>query len=225
MCTRCENYVSTAITDAVNEDALIQDYAHRSRAVAPWNNTSIPRLGTNRKVHRLVVTPEPGEGPGLEVDVVDGKHIYVLAILPGVFSRANSMFFEHPLWQLQPSDRIIEVNACRGEVGEIIAELQKEGTWDVRFQHPTEFKVELYRQGTDSLGMELRFAPGGNTLLIHAIQPGPVMQYNGRVESRSKCIYVLDRIIEMNGVRGTPADLLKASTLRDPIEMTVLSYG
>jgi len=225
MCTRCESYVSTALTDAINEDTLVQDYAHRSRAAAPWNNTLIQKPASQRKVHRLVVAPESGEGPGLEVDVVDGKHIFVVAILEGVFARANAMFWEHPVWQLQPGDRIVEVNTCRGEVGEIIAELQKECTWDVRFQHPTEFKCEMFREGTDSLGMDLRFAPGGNTLLIHAIGPGPVAQWNANMDSRKQFICVLDRIIEMNGVRGTPAEMLKASTLRDPIEMTVLSYG
>lgn len=225
MCTRCDDYVSSAVNYEVRDSQLIQDYSSRARASAPWNQ-SLASLEPSKKVHRVVVTPEPGEGPGLEVDVVDGKHIYVLGILPGVFERTNAMFAEHPLWQLRPCDRILEVNGCRGEVGEIIAQLQKEGAWDVRFQHPTEFHCDVPRQGTESLGMELRFAPGGNTLLVHSIQPGPVMQWNARnMNEQGIYIHVLDRIIEMNGVRGTPAELLGASTLRDPIEMTVLSYG
>lgn len=131
------------------------------------------------------------------------------------------------MYQLQPNDRIIEVNGCRGDVGELVSQLQQDGTWDIRFVHPTEFQCEIYRQGTDSLGLELRFAPGGNTLVIFSIGPGPVSNWNSNASMVAKRHFfsVHDRIVEMNGCRGSPAELLKAAAWRDPMEMTVLAYG
>lgn len=246
-CTGCEKQTVSAYSACVNDDSLIVD-VYRARGASPWNRTEIsahpgpltvvnhqgfrpllgPATASHRKVYQLVVHPQTGESPGIDVDVVDGIHIFVVAIRPGVFERANAKPNMLPLHKLQPNDRIIEVNGRRGDVGELVAQLQMETTWDIKFVHPTEFKCDLCRQGTESLGLDLKFAPGGNTLVIFDIGPGPAERWNEDLDSfgeRRPQFAVYDRIIEMNGRRGSPGELLEASVLKDPIEMKVLSYG
>lgn len=177
-------------------------------------------------LQRLVISAQPREPPGLDVDLVDGRHIFVVAVREGAVTRENAKFTLQPHLQIRPNDRIVEINGVSGDAGALVAQLKETSTWDIRFQHPTEFNCTLQRGMSDSLGVDLRYAPGGNTLAVLSIGQGPVHDWNRDPASTDERVVSLyDRIIEMNWCRGSAVELLEASTRTDPLNMTILGYG
>mmetsp|Transcript_14480 Transcript_14480/g.36636 ORF Transcript_14480/g.36636 Transcript_14480/m.36636 type:complete len:272 (+) Transcript_14480:90-905(+) len=170
----------------------------------------------------LAVIREEGDCPGLDVDLVDGVHALVVAVRPGAFEKWNQ---KHPDNTIQANDRIVEVNGKRGNVGEMVGELRERAVWNVRIQRPFEFECCISRQKTTSLGLDLRYAPGGTSLAICAIGPGPVYDWNAHPANASCRFFLYDRIVELNGVRGLAQHLLAASEGQEALRMTVLSYG
>lgn len=170
----------------------------------------------------LAVTREEGDCPGLDVDLVDGVHALIVAVRPGAFQKWNR---QNPGNTIQPNDRIVEVNGKRGNVGEIVGELRERNMWNVRIQRPFEFECCISRQKTTSLGLDLRYAPGGTSLAICEIGPGPVQSWNSHPANAYCRFFLHDRIVELNGVRGLAQHLLAASEGQETLRMKVLSYG
>jgi len=183
-----------------------------------------PRQQGGRRVDErfLAVTRDEGDCPGLDVDLVDGVHALVVAVRAGAFEKWNR---RHPEKAIRENDRIVEVNGKRGNVGEMVTELREQSTWNLRIHRPWEFQACISRQKTTSLGLDLRYAPGGTSLAICAIGPGPVHDWNKHPANAYSRFFLYDRIVELNGIRGLAQHLLAASEGQETLRMTLLSYG
>lgn len=176
--------------------------------------------------------PQPGEtfsvtiprsrntNIGLDTDLIDDQSVMVVAIKSGVFQSWNDA---NPNRAIKLHDRIVEVNGVRDNTTVMINTLKQEAHWKLQVQRPKEFSIELMRTKTPSLGLDLRYAPNGTSLLIRDIGEGPVLDWNTANPDRKVCKH--DRIIELNGTRGTPQQILEASVGISQMDITILHYG
>lgn len=158
---------------------------------------------------------------GINLDVTDGVSLIVVDILQGAVLKWNEANREE--MHLQMHDRILEANGTRGCADGMLSVLKQNTTWELVVQRPREFRVVINRTDALALGVDLRYAPNGKTLMISEISDGPIKEWNA--SSPTWQVKELDRIIELNGVRGSSQDLLSAGLDKDTLEMSILSYG
>lgn len=177
----------------------------------------VPQPG---ETFRITIQRSVGQNIGLDTDLIDDESVVVVAIKPGVFQMWNDA---HLGRAVRLNDRITEVNGVRGNTNSMISTLKAEPIWNLELQRPREYKIELIRTKTPSLGLDLRYAPNGTSLLIRAIGEGPVQDWN--IAHKNQQVSLHDRIVELNGTRGTPQQILEASVGIARMELTILHYG
>lgn len=170
--------------------------------------------------YRLIIERCPAQMSGICFDVTDGVSLIVVSILPGSIQAWNDA---HPeSFHLEVNERIVEANGQGGNAGKMIFALKQNTTWDLLVQRPFEYSAVIHRHGSLSLGMELRYAPNGTTLLVSEVEDGPIHDWN--VCSTTWQVRKFDRIVELNGVRGAAELLLEAAVGADRLELRVLHY-
>lgn len=182
------------------------------------NGSALSPYGPGSVFAATIVRSE--EDPiGLDIDLIDGISAVVVDIKEGAVKSWNEKNPEHAL---QVNDRIVEVNGQRREANSMVSRLKSDTTWAVQVQRPVEFAVSISRADTPSLGMDLRYAPNGTTLMITQVGEGPMQEWNKKHPDKAVCKH--DRIIQLNKVRGTPTQLLQASEDSETLNMIVIHY-
>mmetsp|Transcript_113594 Transcript_113594/g.222753 ORF Transcript_113594/g.222753 Transcript_113594/m.222753 type:complete len:221 (-) Transcript_113594:194-856(-) len=156
---------------------------------------------------------------GFNIDITDGVSLVIVDIKRTTVSPKGG---GNPNLTLQPHDRIIQANGLSGDAAALMKELRSADTWELTVQRPTEFQAVVNRQGYDSLGLELQFAPNGTTLMIAGVSKGPIQDWNAK--SKTHEIGKYDRIVEVNGTRGVSRDLLHAAKAEEVLRLSVLTY-
>jgi len=158
---------------------------------------------------------------GVNLDIVDRMSLVVVSILPGAVTAWNDA---HPgTTVLQINDRIVAANGVRGDAQQLLTELKRSVEWKLAVLRPLELHVSLDRAGLVARGQDLKYAASSTSLLIGEIE-GAFLQWNR--QTKGPKISKFDRIIEINGVRGSAHDLLASASFdRDVIHAVILHYG
>jgi len=160
---------------------------------------------------------------GLDVDMLDGVSLIVDRIKEGFVKSWNE---EHPDMAIQVHDRIIEVNGTRFNAQALAAELHHAKVWDMRISRPKSFAVSVEHESKAAFGVDLR--PARGALLIAKIGEGFLQDW--LVANPWARVHQYDRIMQINGVRGSSHKLLRAlhasstSEASTTLAMVVLHY-
>jgi len=86
---------------------------------------------------------------------------------------------------------------------------------------PSEFVASVVKGSElDGLAMDVDSADGF-TLLVKEVKAGPILTWNREMEHKGLDIRTYDRVIEVNGVRGDAADLMKVIKSSRKVELLV----
>jgi len=158
---------------------------------------------------------------GLNLDGLDGETAFVDNIIPGSVEDWNNSHDAKE--RLQVHDRIVKVNGIAGETDKILAELKASYNWTLVILRPMEVTVSVDCKRFPSLGLDLKYSPNGNTLLIANLGDGPIEEYNREAPQAAKIIKN-DRIVAINGTRGGARKLLDCASRAESLDLTILHY-
>jgi len=211
-----------------DERSMLSKMTKDPQTYAPWGASDEPSpekkaSGTPLKSgseFRVQIERSANELIGLDIDLIDGVSAVVVDVKEGAVFKWNE---RHPDSKIQVNDRIVEVNGVRNDANAIVSKLKRDTVWNLLLQRPSEMRVTINRANAPSLGMDLRYAPNGTSLMITAVGEGPMQDWN--VANKSVTVQKYDRIIELNGIRGTPQRLLQASEGVEKLDMVIVHYG
>lgn len=187
---------------------------------APSNERQKAKIETfTVKIERT--TEEP---VGLDIDVIDDISAVVVDIRAGAVENFNMQNHDR---KIKPYDRIVDVNGERGDAVQLINKLKKETTWELTLQRPVETTASVTLPSNVSLGLSLKYAPSGTSLMIVSVDEGPMQLWNQQHVGNE--VKQHDRIIEVNGKRGQSEQLVRAAhqqpTQKDQaLELVILQY-
>lgn len=170
---------------------------------------------------RLSIERAAGATIGMNLDVTDLVSLVVVDILPGSIREWNEAQ-PRPGQQLRVNDRIVEANGASEDAQKMLCVLKDSTMWQLVVQRPAEYRAVIERHGVLSLGLDLRYALTGTSLMIADIGDGPIKDWNARSSTRK--VKKFDRIIELNGVRGSAQQLLRAGKGQETLDMCILQY-
>jgi len=175
---------------------------------------------SGKSLFNITIERSSSETIGLNLDVTDGKSLLIVDVTPGAIQAWNDT---HPKeMRLQVYDRIVQANGATGDADKLLTALKQKTTWQLVIQRPIELRVSVARDGTSSLGMDLRYAPNGTSLMISQVDDGPMKDWNERTQGPK--VTSSDRIIEVNGKKGSSRDLLESGRESDKMDMVILHY-
>lgn len=110
----------------------------------------------------------------------------------------------NPDKKIMPGDMISAVNGKTGNADLLLEEIQ--GTATLAFELSRETTIRIVRQKQGALGLKLN--PHSDMLEVVEVMSGMIREYN-KVSKPSREVFPMDRIIEVNGIRGESEALLK----------------
>jgi len=171
---------------------------------------------------RVVIERQPEVTIGLNLDALDERATFVNSIMEGAIRSWSVGHPDEP--RLMAYDRITAINGVRGSTNAILAEMRRSMRWSLAVQRPTSFRVTVDRGEQEALGLDLKYSPIGVSLLIAGIGDGAVHNFNA-AQPPDRRILVNDRIVEINGRRGTAKELLAAATDVESLDLVVLNFA
>eukprot|EP00405_Crypthecodinium_cohnii_P024613 CAMPEP_0206488226 /NCGR_PEP_ID=MMETSP0324_2-20121206/42252_1 /ASSEMBLY_ACC=CAM_ASM_000836 /TAXON_ID=2866 /ORGANISM="Crypthecodinium cohnii, Strain Seligo" /LENGTH=241 /DNA_ID=CAMNT_0053967141 /DNA_START=202 /DNA_END=927 /DNA_ORIENTATION=+ len=156
---------------------------------------------------------------GLNLDALDGVTAFVDDVVPGAVESWNSSHPPHE--RLQVYDRILTVNNIKTDTDSMLAELKVATNWKLCVIRPTEVQVSVDCTMHPSLGLDLKYSPNGNTLLISELGEGAIKEWN---KNSTMQITRFDRIVGINGVRGGARSLLQTAADCESLQLAILHY-
>lgn len=169
---------------------------------------------------RVTVSRESVDDPlGLSFDVCDGRTLCVHAIRPGS-SAARAYNASAPeARRLRPGDYVVEVNGTRGTSKAMMKEAEQGAEIHFVLRRPTTFLAELNKKG-GSLGLGLNHSVRSMSIVVEAIQEGgPVVHWNRQHPEQE--IRRGDRIIAVNGFKGSSRELLHGLSESGPLALLI----
>jgi len=181
--------------------------------------------GKKPETFSVQIVRSPEEPVGLDIDVIDDISAVVVDIRAGAVQSWNEA---HPERLIKSYDRILEVNDERGDSNQLIMKLKKDTTWELTVQRPIETSVSVTLASNVSLGLNLKYAPSGTSLMIVSVDEGPMREWNSQNPGRE--VKKHDRIIEVNGTRGASEQLVRAAHQQPSkkamvLDMVILQYS
>jgi len=175
-----------------------------ARSRRPLRSVS-PRQGRTWEFEVTVV--KNGEELGLDVLQQDWQTLLISRVKDGPLMEWN---LSHPERSVCQGDRIIEVNGQRGNSEELIAAIRGGRSLHLMVRRLLEFCVTVWRPvgGAGSrLGLEV--AQQARCLRILQVTDGLLRRWNAGVAFDLR-VQAGDSVIEVDGIRGTSAELLWA---------------
>eukprot|EP00927_Polykrikos_kofoidii_P043378 TRINITY_DN37453_c0_g1_i1.p1 TRINITY_DN37453_c0_g1~~TRINITY_DN37453_c0_g1_i1.p1 ORF type:complete len:267 (-),score=64.80 TRINITY_DN37453_c0_g1_i1:60-860(-) len=159
---------------------------------------------------------------GIEVDCIDHVSAVISKIGSGLVQEWNEA---HPARRVEVYDRIINIDGTGGGINDMI-ELMHKDTFTKRLFYVKKARfvnVEV-NKGTGSIGLALNFTPsvGGIGLLIAEVKDGPILDWNNQNHGE-RSVKVNDRIIEVNGVKNEPQEILEMLRSAQAIQLKILA--
>eukprot|EP00933_Yihiella_yeosuensis_P045774 TRINITY_DN41198_c0_g1_i1.p1 TRINITY_DN41198_c0_g1~~TRINITY_DN41198_c0_g1_i1.p1 ORF type:complete len:292 (-),score=47.66 TRINITY_DN41198_c0_g1_i1:89-964(-) len=165
-----------------------------------------------------------GESLGLNIDALDGVSLVVSSVKAGLVRKYNDEMEDEDL-KIKPGDSIVELNGARGSSQALLERLKIDGDLDIRIKRPRIFSISIAR-AYGPLGMQLEHTPTGSSVLVKAVNPGLIKDWN--LSHRSLAVKRRDRIFCVNGFQGSPVELMgrmKAATVQgDRLELEICRY-
>jgi len=175
---------------------------------------------TNRSMSDLVdgvnqftvtVSREADQKLGVELDFMDEKTGRVIELDPdGALAKAGT--------NLKQGDHIIAVNGS-STATRIMTRMKEDLTIEMLVERPVEFRIEVVK-GADGVGLDLTHAPRGDTLVIRNLtSKGAIKEWNEKKSAAQ--VRRLDRIVEVNTIRGPAATLIEELMKEDKLSITI----
>lgn len=150
--------------------------------------------------------PETTTSWGLKLDPSGSRNMYVKSLDPGLtpvqLANARAPVDE----RLREGDFIVSVNGLEDDLYLMMLELQSKTKLEMQVRRPFEFDIDI-DAAAGSLGCGISYDVNtGASLVIESISDGAVSAWNKAHFPFT--VQVNDRIIGVNGKRGTSTDLL-----------------
>lgn len=166
----------------------------------------------------IMMERELGHNIGLSLDALDGMAAFVDDITFGAVRFWNNS--NPPHMHLKVHDRIVGVNNIRGQPIKLLNELKTSTTWVLTVQRPILIHVVL--TFGRPLGLDLKYAPQGRTLLICDIGEGAIKEWNEG--PREFKVQRNDRILMINGNMGVAPWLLELPANSSTLVLSILHF-
>lgn len=155
---------------------------------------------------RIHIDRELGQPVGLGIDMLDEVSLVIDSMNEGVVKSWND---KHPDSSIGCYDRIIELNCISGNSSKMLATLKNDVAWDLTLQRPveTQVRVNTVSEQSKSLGLTLTHSLNGTSLVIMSMEEGQMCKWNE--QNTNSMVRKNDRIIEVNGVRGSALKLIQ----------------
>mmetsp|Transcript_7769 Transcript_7769/g.20974 ORF Transcript_7769/g.20974 Transcript_7769/m.20974 type:complete len:264 (+) Transcript_7769:33-824(+) len=156
---------------------------------------------------------------GFEYDFSDAAMLHICGIEEGstVVSAANAQAPEDS--QLRLNDFVLAVDGVRDHAAKMTEKLMSHRELTLLVRRPLSYAFQLHKNGS-SVGLDLRYAQKGRSLVVDAILPGRVQVWNA--ENPDKEVTRHDRIIEVNGHSGVSLDLLDIIARAESLNLVFL---
>lgn len=155
------------------------------------------------------------------MDLLDGGNPLVGRLLDRLFMAWN---VENPDKAISSLDRIIDVNGVTDTLG--IVEKMKSSeseSLSITLQRcKAERRVVVQKKQGQSLGLDVEYVTSSKIILIKSLKAGAIVDWNDA--KKGPPIQVKDRIVEVNGVRGTALGLHDQLKESQVIDMTIMPY-
>lgn len=179
----------------------------------------MPANKAGPKELEVIIDLRPGASIGLNLDALQDEQAFVDGITAGFIQEWNA---DKPRdRQLCPYDSIVGINGFRGDTKELLNEMRDTSQWCLIVRRPVELAISVDCDSSPTLGLDLKYSPNGRSLLIASIGEGSIRERNLR---HAQQIRPGDRIVEVNGQRGTAKQLLEAASNVDTLELVIVHF-
>lgn len=142
---------------------------------------------------------------GVGIDATDGRSLVVNMVQEGLIKRWNE---SNPEYEVKRGDRFLAVNGIQGDPKLLLQALSSYEMLYIRVRRPDLFSITLRRDGeVGPLGMALSYIEGGTTILVKAVGPGLVQNWNNA--NKDSRVEPNDRIFEVCGFGGPSQELFE----------------
>jgi hypothetical protein len=150
----------------------------------------------------IYISRAEGAPLGIAYDTSDGYSVHLTEIdMWGAFAKWNTC---HCMEQVRRGDHIIAVNGVRGLSG-ILQRMRQADDLEIELHRPATYSIEVTKTA-HGLGIDTRQDDNSGSLMVsHLVGKGAVKDWNDANEDKQVRVY--DRIVKVNGFRGSVAEL------------------
>lgn len=161
---------------------------------------------------------------GIEFSTVEENELVVVGVVPNPDQLAhayNSTAADE--LQILPGDRVVAVNGSEAPASTLLSTLSRADNISLTFQHALLERISVQKKGK-RLGLVVNKdrRPCVKYLQVEKVNEGVILDYNMTIGSRG--MQPGDRIVEVNGVRGTPEALLRELTSKEKDEVQLVYF-
>eukprot|EP00440_Ansanella_granifera_P027593 gb/GFBE01029976.1/.p1 GENE.gb/GFBE01029976.1/~~gb/GFBE01029976.1/.p1 ORF type:complete len:301 (+),score=36.83 gb/GFBE01029976.1/:1-903(+) len=210
--TCADSVVLTIVDDAGSEEEQTPP-APATQEVAGGSSSSVSRPGLAEPAEEQdteilewqVALSKDGQELGIDVLQHEKDNLRVTKIKAGLIQMWNRQNRDQAV---RPGDRIYAVNGETGNADWIISAIRSSSNEVVLgVRRLLWLRLEIVREPAGTLGIDV--ASHSRHLQVLKIRSGPLLDYNNEADC-DRQVRANDHIVEVNGVRGTAEDLLKA---------------
>jgi len=140
---------------------------------------------------------------GWHLDVLDPRHLFICRLVQTGTSPIETYNASvATALQIREGDYVTAVNGVTVSAEKMSESIKKTDKVKIKISRPIVFAQTIASNGM-SLGLDLKYGPGGSSLLIEGIGKGAFSQHAPDVRAG-------DRILSVNGTAGTPYELMQA---------------
>eukprot|EP00927_Polykrikos_kofoidii_P056925 TRINITY_DN51016_c0_g1_i1.p1 TRINITY_DN51016_c0_g1~~TRINITY_DN51016_c0_g1_i1.p1 ORF type:complete len:223 (+),score=30.63 TRINITY_DN51016_c0_g1_i1:110-778(+) len=214
-CCANHNQDASHIQPAVEEDCSVSmvDAAKLTEIM------DSPRSTSDEQTFVIEVSRCPGQSLGLELSTISLRYFQVVCVGAGPLEDWNDCRTENER-PLLAGDKIVEVNGIRGQK-QMLAAVREDENIRLTVQEREEFPV-IVSKDAGPLGIDIKVKSKYEGLLITKINEGSIFNWNIRNPERQ--VNECDRVVEINGFRGTSKDMFERLKSAEMVHMVIVSF-
>lgn len=179
-----------------------------------------PKALSDKEFRVTIDKESPDTFLAIDVDSSDGFTLLVRRINEGLVTGWNRTVGDATQCDVRMYDRILEVNGMRGDSQDLLMALRTGATIEMVVRRPTLYRLALTKGFSgEPLGLVIDGVDGVNLLVEHLNEHGVFADWNRNHWQQP--IRRSDRIVEVNGVRGSAKKLLEAIHRDDHLELSL----
>jgi len=161
-------------------------------------------LGEEPQVFEATLSkPSIESALGWHLDVLDPRHLFICRLVQTGTSPIETYNASvATALQIREGDYVIAVNGVTVSAEKMSEAIKKTDKVKIKISRPIVFAKTIAKNGM-SLGLDLKYGPGGSSILIEGVHSGAFSQHAPDVRAG-------DRILSVNGTTGTPYVLMQA---------------
>mmetsp|Transcript_84646 Transcript_84646/g.244657 ORF Transcript_84646/g.244657 Transcript_84646/m.244657 type:complete len:233 (+) Transcript_84646:63-761(+) len=199
----------------VSHNVLTSEPLDMEQFSTPFLRSEARRSQRPSMVFEAILRKEDPTAPfGWHVDTLHGKGIFISTVLQDASTVVSRYNLAAPQkHRIQEGDFLMAINGVSGSANDMAQELRVATSLLVTIHRPERLRATCRKQG-ESLGLDLKYSVSSKSLHVGSIREGGVAQ------RLLPDLRAGDRIVKVNGVRGTAVALLQLLTDQDELEVT-----